>query len=47
MSDLILPFCLGWTFGAGLMWFHFYRAGLIRSRSEYYQAKKDGRRSME
>lgn len=38
---------LGWFFGAGLMWAHFYFSGLIRSRAEYTIAKADGRKSME
>jgi hypothetical protein len=40
-------FALGWMLGSGLMWFHFYHSGLIRSREEYYKAKAQGRRSME
>jgi len=44
---LFLGLCIGWFFGAAIMWYHFYASGLIRSREEYYKAKDEGRGSME
>lgn len=33
-------FALGWTFGAGFMWWYFNAVRLIRSRREWYADRK-------
>lgn len=33
-------FVLGWTLGAGIMWWHFWWHRLIRTRSEWYRDRK-------
>lgn len=47
MNTLVIGIGLGWFIGSVIMWAHFYFSGLIRSREEYYQAKADGRKSMQ
>ncbi len=41
--NYVAVFCAGWAFGSAIMWFYFYKAGLIRTREEYYAAHPEER----
>jgi len=40
LKDLAVTFCVGWAFGALVMWVWFIENGLIRSREEWYDLRE-------
>lgn len=38
MRNLLIGFCVGWFFGAAVMWYHFLRNQLIRTKEEWLKA---------
>lgn len=38
-GEIVIALCVGWIFGAAIMWLHFSSSGLIISREEFDRRK--------